>query len=63
MVVTRGAGGKKDKENKEVKYKVMEGNQTSNSKNTMEYTGVMVYSCILEIYMMLLTSVTPINLI
>ena len=40
-----------------------DGDQTSGAKHTMEYTEDVSLNCILETYIMLLTNVTPINLI
>lgn len=38
-----------------------EGDQTLSDKHTMEYTGVLLYSCTPKIYIMLLTNVNKIN--
>lgn len=40
---------------------VMKGDQTLGGKHTIEYTDIVLYCCTPEIYVMLLTNVTPIN--
>ena len=46
-----------------VKYWVMEGDQMSGREHTTEYTDVVLQSGTPEVYTMLLTNVTPTNLI
>ena len=41
----------------------MEGDLILGGEHTMQYTDDVLQNCTLEIYIMLLTSVTPINLI
>lgn len=47
----------------EVKYKMTEGNLTLSGKHTMQYSYNALLDCILEIYVILLTNDTLINLI
>ena len=48
---------------KGVKYVMMEGDQSLSGEHTMQYTDVLLQNCIPETDVILLTNVTPINLI
>lgn len=48
---------------KRAKYKVMEGDEVWGSGHAIEYTDVVLESRTAEIYVMLSTNATPINLI
>lgn len=62
MKVTRGEGDwGRAKGATGVKYMVMEEDQSLGGEHSMEYTDIVLQSCTPEIYIVLLTNVTPIN--